>query len=241
MSNVDLEQSFADRFGKIMPKNEKIRERIIETGNKRDFFIDKSCFIVDNTDNVQLGLFAKRGFTKGMFLGTYRGILCNTIDLHSVFSGPEVVYDPELGIIWDRKAYNLFIEKYSIQTNLTPRQTCNLMVKLGFAIGTDTFLVMPRYPVDPVFYQEYNAMLFVNEPPNCTTKYNPFLQKDQPSEINVLAFTNYKWNTIDYIAAKDIEPNEELLVYYGNRYQRNDYAEGVSIDGCNRDQNRVFF
>jgi hypothetical protein len=239
--SIDLGGSFLDRF-KINPKNSDIRNRIIETGNKRDFFIDKSCMV---TGSTQMGLFSKRSFTKGTFLGTYRGELCNVDDLQNIFTGPNVDFDPVLNITWDSHAYSDFIKKYNIQTKLSSRETCNLMVKLGFAIPSkahpDAFLVMPRYPIDPEFYGEYNAMLYVNEPPNCKSKYNSHLGNEQLCEINVLAFTNYQWNTIDYVAAKDIQPNEELLVYYGNRYQRRDYTEGINIDGCNREQNKVFF
>jgi hypothetical protein len=128
------------------------------------------------------------------------------------------------------------------------------MEKMGFAISDKEFLVMPKYPIEPIFYQTYNAMLYVNEPSaycdsnrNCEkmSDADPVLNKhlkavgnqhlksnqecnvnpqgNQQCKINVLAYTNFKWKTIDYIAATDIVKNSELLVYYGNQYNRSSY------------------
>ena len=98
------------------------------------------------------------------------------------------------------------------------------MVRLGFAISNDSFLVMPKFPIDTNFYHKYNAMIFVNEPPQCVESFwNPVLQTQQHSGINVLAFTNTQWQTIDYVAATDIPVGTELLVHYGDRYKRDHY------------------
>jgi len=226
--NVYLEKAFFDRFN-IYPKTLEIRNLFVEAGNRRDFFVAQSCMVPpineeitgSPSNHMNLGLFAKRSFKKDSFLGTYKGELCNESELRNLCSD------------FDESSYKAFLSKYGISSTLPSKETCKLMVQLGFFIAfpgdlkPENFLVMPRYPIEPEFYQTYNAMLYVNEPPNCDNKFNPYLKCEQPCETNVLAFTNFKWGTIDYIASRDIFQNEELLVYYGANYQRKHYSEGV--------------
>jgi hypothetical protein len=218
-SHEGSDKSFCQRFS-IIPKNQEIRNRIIESGNARDFFIEQSCVA-----HQELGLFANRNFKKGDFLGTYRGEICLISDLKNAFSGLD--------------QYNSFLKTYNITTKLVQNETCSLMEKLGFVISNTEFLVMPKYPLEPIFYQTYNAMLYVNEPSNTSSVWNEHLNQNQKCEINVLAYTNFKWNTIDYIASKDIPEGTELLVYYGDKYNRVGYE--INIRGCNQLDNEVFF
>jgi hypothetical protein len=102
---------------------------------------------------------------------------------------------------------------------------------------------MPRYPVSKhiPFYNEYNAMLFVNEPPIEQQFSNLNLDEgaSQESKVNVISYTNYEWNTIDYCAACSITKGQELLVFYGTEYRRSDY--NVNFEGCNVGDNKSFF
>ena len=115
------------------------------------------------------------------------------------------------------------------------------MEKLGYVLDHSNVLVMPRYPVTEHldFYLMYNAMLFVNEPPNQEVFWNANLEKIQVCKVNVVSYTNYDCGTIDYIAETDIPKDTELLVFYGNDYCRKDYQ--VNEDGCNIGGNKVFF
>ena len=100
---------------------------------------------------------------------------------------------------------------------------------------------MPKYPVSDHldFYLRYNAMMFVNEPSDDVCQWNPQLNAIQSCEVNVISYTNYKWNTIDYVAERDIPKDTELLVFYGNSYRRSDYD--VNLEGCNIGDNKTFF
>lgn len=217
---IDYDTAFQNRFSGIVPVNAAIRDRIIQDNNVKDFFVANSCMA-----DGQNGLYANKFFKKGDLLGTYHGESCKMKDLISAKRSA--------------KNYNHFVKKYGIITTLNRRNTLKLIESLGYAIGQDEFLVMPRYPVDPNWYLKYNAMLFVNEPPDKNAVYNHYLLKEQPCEINALSFTNYTWNTIDYVASKDIYPNEEIVVYYGNAYSRKNYQ--INRDGCNQLNNKVFF
>jgi hypothetical protein len=207
---MNQDQAFYQRF-LINPINSDIRNRIIENGNLRDFYVEQSCVAPH-----ELGLFANKDFKKGDFLGTYRGEICLISDIQNAFK--------------DQDKYNSFLKKYNITTDLSRYETCDLMEKLGFAISNTEFLIMPKYPIEPIFYQSYNAMLYVNEPSNTLKVWNDHIQSHQKCEINVLAYTNFKWNTIDYVAEKDITLGTELLVYYGDNYNRVNYE--INENGC---------
>jgi hypothetical protein len=213
-------ESFQKRFNGLIPVNSEIRNRIISQNNTKDFYVRKSCMAPNEN-----GLYANIEFEKGELLGIYRGEKCKITDFINAKKS--------------NANYNEFLEKYNIKTTLNSKTTKELIEKLGYILNENTFLVMPRYPIDPNWYLGYNAMLFVNEPPNKNQVWNTMTQKYQPCEINVLSYINFKWNTIDYVAAKTIKPNEELVVYYGNKYLRETYE--INEEGCNKLDNKIFF
>lgn len=195
----------------------------------------------------ELGLFAKIDFKKGDFLGTYHGENCKIKQLQDAFRS--------------KSKFELFCKKYNIKSKLGRKETCEQIEKLGknsilnvttrtqllncvflaYALDNATVLVMPRYPIcDHLnFYLRYNAMMFVNEPPDQEVFWNSHLEKIQMCEVNVVSYNNYEFGTIDYVAETDIPKDTELLVFYGNKYHRKDYQ--VNESGCNVGNNKTFF
>ena len=108
--------AFVQRFG-VDPKTAKERREIIEKGNVDGFYITESCVAPD-----QKGLFAKRDFKKGDFLGTYHGESCKISDFKSAFRS--------------KSKYNDFVKKYKIKSTLPRKETCSQMEKLGKKNGT---------------------------------------------------------------------------------------------------------
>ena len=199
-----MSNSFEKRFG-FKPKSRDIRLHIVQRKGLDDLSVDKSIFVPDED-----GLFANRDFKAGELLGIYHGVQCKYDDL------VEVARTTNNGV--DR-----FYRKYGITSKLSSHDTLLSISKLSFALDNERVLVMPRYPIDTAWYHSYNAMLFVNEPPDTDSRFNPHTNANQHSETNVLAFNNYEWSTIDYVCSRDIVKGEELLVSYGKFYNR-DYT-----------------
>ena len=192
------------RLGKTINVNSRDeRINLVQKINNNSFFVQKSCII---GGTKELGLFANQDFQKNDLVGIYNGILCKYSELKNAFRS--------------KKKYDSFLKKYNIQTDFLKKETQNLMLKLSFRLTKDHAIVMPKYPIDKQFYINYNPMLYVNEPSDKKTVLNPHLNEQQKSEINVLAFTNNEFQTVDYIASRDIKKGEEILVYYGNFYDR---------------------
>ncbi len=214
-------ETFTKRFG-YYPTDSEIRLKTVQQACTEDFFIGDSCMALD-----QEGLYAKKDFKKGQLLGIYHGEKCKIPDMIQAKRS--------------KAKYEKFVKKYKIHTTLSRKQTMEAMESRGYGLNNEIVLVMPRYPIEPEFYLEYNAMLYVNEPSGGSegTRYNKYLNCDQSCTINVLSFNNDQYNTIDYVAQKDIDTNEELVVYYGNYYERPDYD--VNETGCNVDHNQRFF
>lgn len=206
--------AFEQRFG-YEPTSLEHRLETVQIGNVVDFLVDESSAVP-----TQLGLYAKKDFKKGDLLGVYHGEKCNKNDL--------------VQAIRSKQKYIKFCKQNNIKSSLTRKETCVQMERLGYALTDKLMLIMPRYPLfDNVpFYHKYNAMLFVNEPPNTEKFANDKVSSNhfQKSKINVISYTNYTWDTIDYCAHTDIEKGEELLVFYGNEYRRDNYD--INIDGC---------
>lgn len=210
-------------YDKLQCEKNVGRVGVLECLNKNDFFIGNSCMAPG-----QKGLFAKRNFPKECLLGVYRGILCPLKEFKQAFKS--------------KPKYETFTKKYKIQTTLSRKQTCVEMQKLAFHLDKiQNVVVMPKYPLaaNQEFYFEYNPMIFVNEPGPDAFSWNDYTANIQRNQVNVLAFTNYKENTIDYVSCNPIKANEELVVYYGNEYNRSQYK--VNLEGCKQYQNKVFF
>ncbi len=204
--------AFKQRFGHE-PTTLSEHRNTIEQGNVDGFYVAESGVVPG-----QYGLYAKIDFKKGDLLGTYHGEQCKISHLKQAFRS--------------KAKYDEFCQKYQIITSLSRKQTCEEMEKIGYALTENTVLVMPRYPVSDYldFYLRYNAMMIVNEPTDLECFWNEQSQLIQLCKVNVVSYTNYKWNTIDYIAATDILKHTELLVFYGNQYRRKDYQ--INRDGC---------
>lgn len=213
--------TFMKRF-EYEPATPEERLKVVQKAAIQDFFVGDSCMALS-----QKGLYANKDFKKGQLLGIYHGEQCKIQDMIQAKRS--------------KAKYEKFVKKYKIRTTLSRKQTMEAMDSRGYALDNEILLVMPRYPIEPDFYLEYNAMLYVNEPPksDAGSRYNEYLNNNQLCNINVLSFNNYQYNTIDYVAQKDINKNEELVVYYGNYYERSDYD--VNEAGCNVDQNQRFF
>ena len=184
--------------------NRNDRIKLVQKMNVGAFKIHKSCVIEGEKEK---GLFANQNFEKNDLVGIYNGILCKYSELKDAFRS--------------RKKYDLFLKKYNVKTTLSKKQTQNIMLKMSFRLNEYQVAVMPQYPIEETFYLLYNPMLYVNEPTDKKIVENPFVDNgEQNSKVNVLAFTNPEYNTVDYVASRSIKKGEEILVYYGNFYNR---------------------
>jgi SET domain len=205
--NID---PLAKRIGKPLRKlSRDERIKFIRTINKNAFQVKPSCMIKGKNEN---GLYANRTFEKGGLVGIYHGELAPYADLEKCFDE-------------DQRHYQDFLKKYNIISKLDRIGTLKCMLKLSFRLNEESVLVMPRYPTSgeesQIFYLDYNPMLFVNEPMDEKEVENPFSKTaKQTCEVNVLALTNFEHQTIDYVACKDINVGDEILVYYGQIYNR---------------------
>lgn len=204
--NID---PLSKRIGKKlrqMTRDERIQ--FIQIINKQAFKVGPSCMIQSKKEN---GLYANIPFEKGELVGIYHGELLPYSELKRCFD--------------DKNYLDTFLEKYKLETRIDRLETLKSMLKLSFQLDENSVLVMPKYPTNgnENFYMSYNPMLFVNEPAQEKIVENPFSEKSQDSEVNVLALTNFEHKTVDYIACKRINIGDEILVYYGQIYNRDDY------------------
>lgn len=169
--------------------------------------------------NGELGLFAAQTLKKGTRIGTYNGIV--------------VPMKEYMDIQRSKQKYVNFIRKYEIETSLSVKKTRIEMSRLNFCLDKDHVVVMPKYPLSAhvEFYKKYNPMIFVNEPSHSSVT--------SATLLSVCAYTNFVNSTIDYVTLRDVNCGEELLVYYGNQYERANYQ--VDLNACNVEENKVFF
>jgi hypothetical protein len=216
-----FEKRWFQKYGKSIriTADNDLRYKELENWNKNDLKLAESLAAPG-----QVGLFSKVKIKKGALVGIYRGRLMPMGHYTALHRG--------------KKKYVEYSKKYTIQSCLSRKETCIEMRKYDFCLDQKRVVVMPKYPISKHrnVYLKYNPMVFINEPACRKVKY---FTNGQQNVVNIHAFTNYELKTIDYVASRDIKPDHELLVYYGNQYERDDYE--VDFDACSVGMNKVFF